>query len=151
MAKTPHLNLPFISAAQAQKHVTHNEALKALDAIIPLSELDRDLSTPPTSPNEGDRYIVVTGASDDWGGQDKKVAAFQDGSWEFYTPNTGWLAWVADEASLVGWDGSSWVISSGSGGGSKSKPSSRRSGRHQCKRRHNKPLLNKLTCLILQS
>ncbi len=122
MAKTPHLNLPFISAAQAQKHVTHNEALKALDAIIHLSVLDRDLSTPPTSPNEGDRYIVANGASDDWGGQDLKVAAFQDGSWEFYTPNTGWLAWVADEASLVGWDGSSWVISSASAGGTNLNP-----------------------------
>lgn len=118
MAKTPHLNLPYISAAQAQKHVTHNEALRALDAIVHLSVLDRDLSTPPSSPNEGDRYLVASNAMGDWSGQDHNVAAFQDGAWGFYTPNTGWLAWIIDEAILVGWDGSSWVVSSsGSGSG----------------------------------
>ncbi|MEP3477404.1 MAG: DUF2793 domain-containing protein [Hyphomicrobiales bacterium] len=117
MAKTPHLNLPYISAAQAQKHVTHNEALRALDAIVHLSVLDRDLSTPPTSPNEGDRFLVASNAIGDWSGQDHSVAAFQDGAWIFYTPNTGWLAWIVDEAILVGWDGSNWVVSSGSSGG----------------------------------
>lgn len=120
MAKTPHLNLPYISAAQAQKHVTHNEALRALDAIVHLSVLDRDLSTPPISPNEGDRYLVASNAIEEWSGQEQSIAAFQDGAWVFYTPNTGWLAWIVDEAILVGWDGSNWVVSSGgsgSGGG----------------------------------
>lgn len=42
MSGTTQLNLPYIAAAQAQKHVTHNEALRALDAIIQLSVLDRD-------------------------------------------------------------------------------------------------------------
>lgn len=119
MNNTTHLNLPYISAAQAQKHVTHHEALRALDAIVQLSVLDRDISTPPTSPNEGDRYIVATGASGDWTGQEHNIAAFQDGAWAFYSPNTGWLAWVVDETLLVGWEGASWVVSSGgSGGGS---------------------------------
>lgn len=118
MAKTPHLNLPYISAAQAQKHVTHNEALRALDAIVHLSLLDRDLSTPPTSPNEGDRYLVASNAIGDWSGQEHSIAAFQDGAWDFYTPNTGWLAWIVDEAILVGWDGSNWVVSSGGSGSS---------------------------------
>lgn len=118
MNNTTHLNLPYISAAQAQKHVTHNEALRALDAIVQLSVLDRDISTPPSSPNEGDRYIVATGASGDWTGQEHNIAAFQDGAWAFYSPNTGWLAWVVDETLLVGWEGASWVVSSGGSGGS---------------------------------
>ena len=41
---SPHLLLPFILAAQAQKHITHNEAIRLLDAIVQLSVLDRDLT-----------------------------------------------------------------------------------------------------------
>ncbi len=32
MDATENLNLPYILPAQAQKHVTHNEAIKAVDA-----------------------------------------------------------------------------------------------------------------------
>ncbi len=47
---TARLHLPLLAAAQAQKHVTHNEALSALDAIIHLSVLDRQIDSPPPSP-----------------------------------------------------------------------------------------------------
>src|SRR5262249_37993800 len=56
MDATSNLNRPFILAAQAQKHVTHNEALRALDAVVQLMVLDKDLSAPPGSPVEGARY-----------------------------------------------------------------------------------------------
>ena len=52
---TNHLLLPYILAAQAQKHVTHNEALRILDGLVHLSVLDRDLTAPPASPADGDR------------------------------------------------------------------------------------------------
>ncbi len=58
MDQTPNLNLPYILPAQAQKHVTHNEAIRALDALVQLCALDRDLATPPPSPADGDRYIA---------------------------------------------------------------------------------------------
>ena len=60
---TTHLLLPYILAAQAQKHVTHNEALRLLDGLVQLSVLDRDLTAPPGSPTDGDRYIVGSGAT----------------------------------------------------------------------------------------
>jgi hypothetical protein len=47
---TTHLLLPYILAAQAQKHVTHNEALRILDGLVQLSVLDRDLTAPPAAP-----------------------------------------------------------------------------------------------------
>ncbi|SEG27936.1 hypothetical protein SAMN05421751_12317 [Jhaorihella thermophila] len=31
---TPNLALPYIAAAQAQKHVTHNAALDLLDGLV---------------------------------------------------------------------------------------------------------------------
>jgi len=52
---TPNLALPELIAAQAQKHVTVNEALRALDALVQLAVLDRDLTAPPGSPAEGQR------------------------------------------------------------------------------------------------
>jgi len=59
MDASSNLNLPFIIAAQAQKHVTHNEAVRALDALVQLMVLDKDLASPPGSPAEGSRYIVA--------------------------------------------------------------------------------------------
>ena len=53
MDDTPNLGLPYIMAAQSQKHVTHNEAIRVLDAMVQLAVLDRDLSAPPVSPAEG--------------------------------------------------------------------------------------------------
>jgi hypothetical protein len=109
MDETPNLKLPYIMAAQAQKHVTHNEAIRALDAIVQIGVADRDLSAPPVSPADGARYIVAGGATGDWSGHAGEVAAWQDGAWMFYGPLEGWLAWVADENALVVWDGAAWV------------------------------------------
>jgi hypothetical protein len=106
---TTNLMLPFLMAAQAQKHVTHNEALQALDAIVMLSVLDRDLTAPPGSPADGDRYLVASSPTGDWSGQDRKIAAYQDGAWAFYTAKEGWLCWIADEDLLLCCDGPAWV------------------------------------------
>jgi uncharacterized protein DUF2793/endosialidase-like protein len=111
---TPNLSLPYIAAAQAQKHVTHNEALRALDAIVQLTVLDKDLAAPPGSPAEGDRYIVAPSATGAWAGQERKVAAWQDGAWAFYAPHEGWLAWVGDEDALYSWSGTAWALAAGS-------------------------------------
>ena len=53
-----HLGLPYLLAAQAQKHVTHNEALRLLDAMVQLSVLDRTRTTPPASPVDGDQTVA---------------------------------------------------------------------------------------------
>ena len=106
---TPHLLLPYILASQAQKHVTHNEALRLLDAMVQLSVLDRTRTTPPASPADGDRHIVTSGATGLWAGWDLNVAFWVDGVWMRLVPRPGWLAWIADEAAFVVWDGSSWA------------------------------------------
>jgi len=105
---TTHLLLPYILASQAQKHVTHNEALRLLDAMVQLSVLDRDLTAPPASPADGDRYLVAASASGLWAGWDLNVAFWIDGVWQRLVPRPGWLAWVADEATLFAWDGLAW-------------------------------------------
>jgi hypothetical protein len=115
---TPNLGLPYIMAAQSQKHVTHNEAIRALDAVVQLGVLDRNLGAPPSSPAEGARYIVAGSPSGAWSGQAGKVAAYQDGAWMLYAPSEGWIAWVADEDIAVVWTGSTWdSLATGGGGG----------------------------------
>jgi hypothetical protein len=117
MDATSNLSLPFIMAAQAQKHITHNEALRALDAVVQLMVLDKDLNSPPGSPVEGARYIVAASPTGAWSGQADKIAAYQDGAWAFYVPREGWLAWAADEDALYVWTGSAWSAFAGGGGG----------------------------------
>lgn len=106
---TTNLLLPYILAAQAQKHVTHNEALRLLDGLMQLSVLDRDLTAPPGTPADGDRYIVGFGATGDWVGWDLNVALWTDGAWLRLPPRTGWRAWIEDEGLLLVYDGTSWV------------------------------------------
>ena len=107
---SPHLLLPYILAAQAQKHVTHNDALRLLDVIVQLSVLDRDLTTPPVSPADGDRYIVASGATGLWAGWDLNVTTWVDGVWMRLVPRPGWLAWIADEATVAVWTGTIWKL-----------------------------------------
>ncbi len=116
MSLTPNLALPTIQAAQAQKHVTHNEAIRALDAIVQLGVLDRNLAAPPGSPAEGARYIVAAVPTGSWSGQSGKIAAYQDAAWAFYSPQIGWITWVADEEIAVVWNGTAWItLPAGSG------------------------------------
>lgn len=115
---TPNLKLPYIMAAQAQKHVTHNEAIRNLDAVIQLSAKDRDLTSPPALPTNGERYIVAASASGEWSGMDGQIAAFQDNTWMFYAPKEGWLCWLADEGALATFDGTVWNEVSGGGSAS---------------------------------
>lgn len=109
MTDTANLGLPCIEGSQAQKHVTHNEALRMLDALVQLAVADRDLTAPPVSPADGQRFIVKAGATGSWAGRDDAIAAWQDGGWQFSAPRTGWLAFVADESLLLVWTGAAWV------------------------------------------
>ncbi len=106
---TTNLLLPYILAAQAQKHVTHNEALRLLDGLVQLSVLDRDLTAPPGSPADGDRYIVGSGGTGEWAGWDLNVALFTDGAWLRLPPRTGWRVWAENEGVLLVYDGAGWI------------------------------------------
>ena len=58
MTTTPISACPISKAAQAQKHVTHNEALRILDAVMQICVLD---ATAPRrrAPAEGARHVVA--------------------------------------------------------------------------------------------
>lgn len=117
MADTPNLVLPYIQAAQAQKHVTHNEAIRLLDGMVQLAVVSRVLTAPPGSPTDGDRYIVASGATGLWTGWDLNVAFWIDGAWVRLIPRPGWVAYSVADADFYSWTGAAWATFGGGGGG----------------------------------
>jgi hypothetical protein len=116
MSPTPNLQLPFIEAGQAQKHVTHNEALRVLDALTQLAVVAVSAS-PPGAPEPGERHIVAEAPAGAFAGHANEIAAYQDGAWAFFAPRAGWRAWNAAAASLLVWNGSAWTALSAGGSG----------------------------------
>ena len=107
MSDTTRLGLPLMDAAQAQKHVTHNEALVRLDALTHLSVSTR-ADAPAGAGLEGARYLVSQSPSGLFVGHGDQIALYQDGGWLFLTPKAGWRVYVEDVFSLRVYDGSSW-------------------------------------------
>lgn len=110
MSNSPRIGLPYLDAAQAQKHVTMNEALARLDMAAAARVETMTLATPPASPAEGDAHIVPAGAGDAWAGEDGKVAVFLNGGWDFIAPWTGWRLWVESDHGLALHDGAAWRL-----------------------------------------
>ena len=109
VSQTDNLSLPFIMPSQAQKHVAHNEALLALDAVVQLHIISRIETAPPATSTDGNRYLVPIGATGDFNGKDGRIAALQDGVYQFYFPQTGWVAYVSSEDRYIYFDGTQWV------------------------------------------
>lgn len=107
--QSPILSLPLILPAQAQKHVTHNEALRLLDVMVQLAVLNRNLSAAPALPAVGDRHIVASGAVGDWAGQVGKIALYTATGWQFFAPLPGWRAHVLAEGVTVVYAGLVWA------------------------------------------
>ncbi|GHC69781.1 DUF2793 domain-containing protein [Limoniibacter endophyticus] len=109
MDRSSILSLPLIMPSQAQKHVTHNEALDMLDALVQLSVLSRTAVAPPAAPALGDRYIIAPDPTGAWEGQAQKLAVWRGNGWDFLILPVGALAYVADEESVFvkhadGWE-----------------------------------------------
>jgi len=119
MDQTPRIGLSYLSANQAMKHVTLNESLRRLDAVVQLSVVSRSEATQPESPLAATSYILPSGkAGEVWDFMaDGAIASFQDGAWFEIVPREGWLAWIEDEASLFVLTGEGWQVVQGAGSG----------------------------------
>ncbi len=105
---TSRLALPYIMAAQAQKHVTHNEALRLLDGLIQMRVTNATATGPPSAPNEGDAYIIKAPATGEWTGWEKDVAFYADGSWFRLPALDGMRIWNAEVSTLLVYTAGSW-------------------------------------------
>lgn len=111
MSDSTRLALPYLAAGQAQKHITVNESLLRLDALVQLSALSAHLAGEPETPADGDIYILPAGKSGAaWDAMaDGALAYYRDGAWEELTPKPGWRCFTEDERALLAYDGASWA------------------------------------------
>lgn len=108
---TPRLGLPYVAAAQAQKHIPINESLARLDGLVQLAAESRSISAQPVNPASGGVWILPAGATGAaWVGQPTgTLMRFEAGAWEALAPAEGVLAWLKDENQMVAFDGAAWT------------------------------------------
>ena len=109
MTKTAQLGLPLVMPAQAQKHVTINEALARLDAAAQLRVVSSILETPPSMATDGVSYLVPADAVGEWLGRAGSIAVRCNGGWIFLDPKSGWRAWDGSTFGTLVFDGTGWI------------------------------------------
>lgn len=105
---TVRLALPLLAAGQAQKEVTHNEALVRLDGLLHGALESRTLNTPPSAPQQGQMWLVQSNPSAAWAGQAGKLALWTEGGWRFSLPTAGTLLWSRPDQFFGWFDGTVW-------------------------------------------
>ena len=103
------LELPFLAVGQAQKEVTHNEALAVLDLAVQATVEAVGLNTPPAAPAEGQAWIVGPAPTGAWAGRADALAGWTGGGWRFVPAREGMAAWVANSGVSARFHGGSWV------------------------------------------
>ena len=110
MSGTPRLDLPFLSAGQAQKEFTHNEALQTLDLMVAAAVEEAPRADPPGSPAAGDCYIVATSPTGDWSGMSQSVAGYTNGGWRFVAPVEGMSVYVKADGVMATFRQNAWEM-----------------------------------------
>lgn len=108
---TPRLGLPYVVAAQAQKHIPINESFARLDGLVQMAVESRAVTAQPATPVAGGVWILpASAAGAAWAGQPAgTLMRFEAGAWEPLPPAEGMLAWVKDENQMVAFDGVGWT------------------------------------------
>lgn len=112
---TTRLGLPLLQAGQAQKELTHNEALTLLDFAVQAVVEAVGLDAPPATPAPGECWIVGATPGAAWTGQANAIAGWSDGGWRFVPAFAGMTAWSRADAALARFDGDAWSVGTLSG------------------------------------
>ncbi|GAA0867789.1 hypothetical protein GCM10009116_01950 [Brevundimonas basaltis] len=109
--QTARLGLPYLAAGQMQKHVTLNEALTRLDAVVQTAVVSRTESMQPPGPPDGALYILPPGATGSaWTGRPEgSLLRAEGGGWSLVEASDGLVALVLDADELVIRAGGGWV------------------------------------------
>ncbi len=108
---TPRLGLPYLAAAQAQKHVTLNAALSLLDGLVQSLVESRTVAAQPAAPADGALYVLPAAATGDaWAGRPAgALMRWEAGAWAALPSGVGQVAYVRDEARLLVRTASGWT------------------------------------------
>ncbi|MEO9470362.1 DUF2793 domain-containing protein [Parasphingorhabdus sp.] len=84
--QTARFALPLLATGQVHKELFHNKAITLVDFLIdPVVE---EISSDPSvlSAEDGQCWLVDTGAIGDWVGHDGEIAAWTQNGWSFIVP-----------------------------------------------------------------
>nr|WP_312578332.1 DUF2793 domain-containing protein [Sedimentibacter sp.] len=70
----------------------------------------KTVTTPPSTPVKGDRYIIPAGATGVWSSKTNQIANYNT-SWEFFAPQEGWSTYIDAENKNYVFNGTDWVRS----------------------------------------
>ena len=107
---TDRFALPQIAVGQAQKEVTHNEAIAAIDGLLHPVAQTALLAVPPSDPQPGRGWIIAAAPVGAWAGRADQLAVWTAGGWRFAMPQPGMLVWLADRGLHARWTGTVWSI-----------------------------------------
>jgi hypothetical protein len=108
--ETPRFGLPYLFASQAQKELTHNEAINAIDGLLhPVVE--GKLNAPPVALTQNDAGLawrigsLPTGI---WQGHAKHIAGWTGGGWRYFAPQSGMRVFDTQLGAVCTYDGNTW-------------------------------------------
>lgn len=107
---TARLALPMLFAGQAQKEMTHNEALTALDIAVQASVVEIHAEIPPVDPEPGQCWILGEAPEGAWTGHEFALAAWTDGGWRFVNAREGMRAFVTEVNEFAVFSSGSWAV-----------------------------------------
>ena len=93
MSDTARFALPLLESGQAQKELTHNEALTLIDIGLHAAVEAIGVEQPPVAPVIGQCWVIGPAPGGDWTGQAGAVAGWTAGGWRFLRPRDGMRVW----------------------------------------------------------
>lgn len=104
------LGLPFLAVGQAQKEVTHNEALALIDLALHAGVEAVGANAPPPAPLDGQAWIVGPAPAGTWTGRAQALAGWTGGGWRFVPAREGMVVLVRGSGLTARFAGGAWIV-----------------------------------------
>jgi hypothetical protein len=92
--ETGRYRLPMLAVSQAQKEITHNEALVIIDALLHMAVEAALSAAPAVNDNDIGKCWVINGVpTGAWANKAGQIAYWIGGSWRFVVPHEGMRVW----------------------------------------------------------
>lgn len=117
MSTTPKLKLVELTSTASQALVVNTGGYSILDVLVDKTVKSRGTNTPPSTPSDGDAYILGSSPTGLWSGKATQIAYWRSSAnaWQFIVPLTGWTLRVQDDLDAngipkqYGYTGSAWA------------------------------------------
>ncbi len=108
---TPRLALGEMIDGAEMDPMAVNAALEQIDAFTDICLKGQFVDTPPSSPADGDMYLVGGAPAGDWTGKAYKIVYRIAGAWRAYVPFNGLRAFVATTNAYIVYLNGQWIDS----------------------------------------